>query len=111
MSQETTKEWNVGDAVRVYASSYEKEQFYLYGRIVYIDTFSDESDRENKYGILYYNRDKELCVMHATESQVVESPVWKPTSCPSHGTTMEYADNLAEQDRLECVVELTEIQI
>ena len=105
MNQETTKERNVGDPVRVYASSYSRELFYLYGRIVYIETFPNESDRENEYGILYYNREKEINVIQAPESRIVTAPVENPPSCPSHGATMEYADNLAEQDRLECVVE------
>ena len=106
------KEFNVGDSVRVYASTYGKEQFYVYGRILYIDTHSDKPEGEKKkYGILYYNRMKELKIMNVAEKQVIESPVENPPSCPSHSVTMEYADYLAKRDNLECTVELTEIQI
>ena len=97
MSQETTKERNVGDPVRVYASSYGKEQFYIYGRIVYIDTFSDEN-KENEYGILYYNREKQLSGMHVPASRIVTAPVENPPSCPSHSTTMEYNDNIVDNE-------------
>ena len=87
----TSTEYNVGDAVRVYAPIEINNEFYLLGRIVYIDT---EINGTKEFGVLYYGRnDKELLEIHVPEDQVVELktlPYPNYGQLVQHSTTMEY---------------------
>ena len=82
--------WDIGDCVRAYGPE-NNSDYYVYGRIVYIDTYQE---KPREYGVLHYNRKKELIVTCVPENQITRPPVPNPPSCPSHSFTMDYVDEI-----------------
>ena len=90
------EKFNVGDAIKVFAPT-PNSPFYLVGRIIYIDEINDEYE----YGIIYYGRNSKILVIHVTAHRTKTSPVPNPPSCPSHGFTMDYVNEMVEREKSE----------
>ena len=86
--------FNVGDAVKVFAPT-PNSPFYLVGRVIYID----EINSQYEYGVIHYGRDSNILVIHVTADRTEASPVPNPPSCPSHGFTMDYVDEIVEREK------------
>ena len=90
--------WNVGDPVKVHAPDEHKE-FYLLGRITYIDT---EINGTKEFGVLYYGRNnKELLELHVPEDRVIALktlPYPNPGQLVSHSITMDYVDEAVKNE-------------
>ena len=87
-------EFQVTDPVKVYHPD-TRSQFYLIGRIVYIDTHKGK----NQYGVLHYAKHtKKLQVMPATENRLRKMPVENPPGCPSNSTAHAYIEDMIAKD-------------
>ena len=87
-------EFQVTDPVKVYHPDH-ISQFYMIGRIVYIDT----DKKGNEYGVLYYERhSSDLLVMHATEDRLRKMPVENPPGCPSNSMAHAYIEDIIQKE-------------
>ena len=101
MSNQIKENFNIGDAVKVYAGG-QHSQFYIIGRVIYIDTHHKRpKGLQKEYGVLYYGRyDQKLLIIHALVNRVEKAPSINPNGCPSHNFTMNYADEIAEKEKI-----------
>ena len=89
-------EFQITDPVKVYHPD-PKSEFFLIGRIVYIDTHQNTDRKE--YGVLYYPRhSKDVAVIHAAESLLKKMPIENPPSCPSNSVTNDYIDQIVRKE-------------
>ena len=89
-------EFQVTDPVKVYHPD-PKSEFFLIGRIVYIDTHQNTDRKE--YGVLYYPRhSNDVDLIHAAESQLRKMPIENPPSCPSNSFTNDYIDEIVRKE-------------
>ena len=89
-------EFQVTDPVKVYHPD-PHSQFYIIGRVVYIDTH----EGRNQYGILYYGRHcSDLLVMHAAEDRLRKMPVENPPGCPSNSAAHANIEDRIQKEEL-----------
>ena len=94
-----TEELQVTDPVQVYCN-YPYDQFYILGRIVYIDTPSETHEKDKEYGVLFYDRDNDdFKVIHVNEHKIRKLIAKHPAGCPTHSITIAYIDEIVEKER------------
>ena len=92
--QPSEVQFQVTDPVKVYDPD-PRSQFFIIGRIVYIDT----NKNTNRYGVLYYERrSKNLQVMKAAEYQMGKMPVENPPGCPSNSTAHAHIEDMIAKE-------------